>query len=669
MNRSSTRPDWRGPIVIADRQGDPEWSQGVDAPADVGAVGLVLEDILKACGAKLKLSELEVISVSSRGLVTSIASREEEIAVAFQWKGQAGKLIEEDLKRWREQTLSKSEQRPKPPKAPDTTTILAAPLSVPSNVQESPLPHLLPDVVNEPVDMMSAEERFLHLRRSLIAADVDAVEQHFAALQHQLEIGAASKNDAGAMLARVPELIGGIQSVRSEDVTPGVRSLIRLSSDGQLSPDLRWVALIWATRGAIRRGDFTNASALARRAGDLASRIDEHAQAISACSLAMTRVLDGQLDSALELVSRARVVLERLKDLSGISRTWMVEAYVAVGREQHLEAVKLATTAHEIDQLSPEPGVFLAMLAVKSRRPEDVPRYLGGEIHAEARWWRGVAARQVNEELSDQDIDILLDASIKASTSDLLQRLRDLSKGTAIASEAAELLAIRLLRLGRYAPARMTCEHILEREVSEERRAAVEQLLGAALHTSVSSSSPRVATAHANPVPALTPMLPASDHHLKKGRAGQSQMGGDSVFSGDLGEFNIPELLEFLRAGRRSGTLVCQSPSGVGALRLRNGNIVRAFAPSRAGSEPSVELALEGDPGSPLQREEIEAQAIEALTKLVQWTDGQFYFDPNRRASAEQAEIEVDTQFILLEVFKRMDEASSGRDAVEISRG
>ena len=59
-------------------------------------------------------------------------------------------------------------------------------------------------------------------------------------------------------------------------------------------------------------------------------------------------------------------------------------------------------------------------------------------------------------------------------------------------------------------------------------------------------------------------------------RAQQAATGGtESVFSGRLSVFALPDLLEFLRSGRRTGLLVCSSAAGLGRLRFRDGRITR----------------------------------------------------------------------------------------------
>jgi len=118
--------------------------------------------------------------------------------------------------------------------------------------------------------------------------------------------------------------------------------------------------------------------------------------------------------------------------------------------------------------------------------------------------------------------------------------------------------------------------------------------------------------------------------------------GVDATFAGQLSDFALPDLLEFLRAGRRTGLLVCTSASGVGTLRFRGGSLTGATSPHT----PAV--------GQVPQRIAI------AVREMVHWQEGQFAFTRERDRDAPPGEVEVDAQMVLLNVFKEMDERARG---------
>jgi hypothetical protein len=137
----------------------------------------------------------------------------------------------------------------------------------------------------------------------------------------------------------------------------------------------------------------------------------------------------------------------------------------------------------------------------------------------------------------------------------------------------------------------------------------------------------------------------------------------ESTFSGDLGEFRLPELLELLRAGRRSGTLTCQAPCGIGGFKLRNGNIVRAryrsLNPDQEPSLPPPTMRL--DQPRPRSRTEVKRQATDVVLQVIYWEEGQFCFEPADASAPDESDLETDSQGILLDVFRQLDAASSGQ--------
>ena len=54
------------------------------------------------------------------------------------------------------------------------------------------------------------------------------------------------------------------------------------------------------------------------------------------------------------------------------------------------------------------------------------------------------------------------------------------------------------------------------------------------------------------------------------------------AFSGSLQMCGLPELLEVLRTGQKTGTLVCSSAAGIGAIHLRSGKVTGRPLPTAA---------------------------------------------------------------------------------------
>ena len=63
-----------------------------------------------------------------------------------------------------------------------------------------------------------------------------------------------------------------------------------------------------------------------------------------------------------------------------------------------------------------------------------------------------------------------------------------------------------------------------------------------------------------------------------------------AVFAGKLNVFAVPDLMEFLRGARRTGTLLCTSAAGTATLRFRDGRIAGAASPATLRSSARTPL-------------------------------------------------------------------------------
>lgn len=161
----------------------------------------------------------------------------------------------------------------------------------------------------------------------------------------------------------------------------------------------------------------------------------------------------------------------------------------------------------------------------------------------------------------------------------------------------------------------------------------------------------------------------------------------EAVFSGRLALFALPDLLEFLRSGRRTGVLTVSSAAGSAALRFRAGWITGASSPSSPGVVPLLvaegwlapteaqSLNSSAGPGALdtggaavlVRRGLVPAEAMEralrqqaALTmrEVLQWKDGTFVFT---REPETDAAVQVDAQSLMLDLYRELDEATPPR--------
>ncbi len=159
-------------------------------------------------------------------------------------------------------------------------------------------------------------------------------------------------------------------------------------------------------------------------------------------------------------------------------------------------------------------------------------------------------------------------------------------------------------------------------------------------------------------------------------------------FSGDLGSFGLPEILEFMRVQQKTGSLVISSRQGAGIVRLVQGRLTSVSAPGvqRLGetlvsrgiiSRSDLEAALA------IQRADLR-QTSEALGSVLlrkatrrprtaqssgpsadprrarrdaELAEGAFSFHPG--TPAEIPSISFDTQSVVMEFFRMTDDDTS----------
>ena len=159
-------------------------------------------------------------------------------------------------------------------------------------------------------------------------------------------------------------------------------------------------------------------------------------------------------------------------------------------------------------------------------------------------------------------------------------------------------------------------------------------------------------------------------------------VGSGPVFTGDLEEFALPDLLEFLRNSHRTGLLMCTTAAGVGTVQLSRGMIIGAdspnaldlrehfltspdVAPDRRSALAALPVESFGDDlidgvmGDLLPPDEVErarvARIYSAFREMMAWTVGRFSFDPAVPVVSNPA-LALSAQSILMQIYQEQDE-------------
>jgi tetratricopeptide (TPR) repeat protein len=163
----------------------------------------------------------------------------------------------------------------------------------------------------------------------------------------------------------------------------------------------------------------------------------------------------------------------------------------------------------------------------------------------------------------------------------------------------------------------------------------------------------------------------------------------DSAIHGQLHTFPLPDLLEFLRVGAKTGTLMVVSDSGAGVIRLLNGTLTNASSPRGlrlgellvekklitretfrralllqrdgmdAAREPEMlgQILLRAGLVEPEQlRRAVFQQILTAFEELLQWSQGTFAFHSADPATFPANTLVFDLQHVMMETMRRLDE-------------
>jgi hypothetical protein len=555
------------------------------------------------------------------------------------------------------------------------------------------------------------------LRRALAKGDLQTVRS----ITERLKSAFISKSDpcgSGSSAQAVAPLVSGIACVLSGDNQGALKLLNDVNQMPDIGFSLTWGALIWSARASIGIADgLESALTYAESAARISNHLDVESRALNARLLAEICLHRQEPERAGKFVENARRLSETLADREELGELHLLEAKILLLGGFSDEAIAAAERAHAHREEWIAPVVFLCRCALSMSEPlraEDVlsPLITQGSTAIEILRLSRLVQAVKRGELTPSIAAEFLALEDSPPSRARVTRLEELSRTYPDMESFRETLGWKLLKAGETDRASVVFDRLGEQnDLPDDIRSSVMLALGcvaaartrhessgAKLRATVDAAPKRLQSTHppapssghmrvANPIDlvSLRPpnsMLPEGELSSPRGEAQRSP-----VFTGSLQLFCLPDLLEFLRAGRRSGTLVCSSIRGIGAVHLRDGHIAGAASPSTPRlreillangkiTAPRLDeaAALQGakKPPSPIGtilvrqgwlaisdlESALRSQAQSAISELLGWGEGQFAFDPESDSalSSEVVEISVDPQSVLLDIFKGLDE-------------
>jgi hypothetical protein len=364
----------------------------------------------------------------------------------------------------------------------------------------------------------------------------------------------------------------------------------------------------------------------------------------------------------------------------------------ALGRE--VDAAGAARQACAAQPDWNEPVVFLAYRLLEAQKLDEANTVLAGATGRRIERARRLLQFIREGAISAAEATEYLRLRTQPPLPDVMSGLERMARTWPRFHRAREHLAWLLVKLGRYEEAGVIFRGLLNDDLAPIDRANVTLGLGCIADAENRAQKGEVRMKAAVGASTLTPpngapVLPPIN--LTPARPANTPRSSSAVFAGELQVFALPDLLEFLRSGRRTGTLMCSSTLGLGALRMRDGFITGGASPATPDigrllvkegklSEAALRsvvvrkqaeqldpllgalLVRQGLVDTETVRRALRRQIHMALAELVRWNGGQFAFDPDATVEVpSEIDVTVDPQAALLDIFRAMDEESSGR--------
>lgn len=565
-----------------------------------------------------------------------------------------------------------------------------------------------------------------HLRRELVKGRLSAAESLGAKL-----FGSANPNELGpdgspvvsGNALALSQLMKGIAKVLVGDSFGGLDCLGAIDQSDTIDRSLRWAARIWTIRTIVSAGDQPDFAAACRNAAngilELAAVLDVEARAITLCTLADVAALRHEGDAALAFLNKAGELFEALGDDQEIASTLLSQARVLAELGRHSESLTAAQRAHHHQPSWPPPVLFLARRALEAGRLDDsqalvqpllglVPRPV--EVERIQRLLGMVRSGAISEKAAF-DYLRLLEAQPSRQT---ILELESLCAESAEIPLFQEALGWKLFRSGEFARAAQLFEKLSQDpSLTADERSSVLLALGclATLKSRNEKTGVKVRAAVMATPEELRDSGPVLDGETAftgpQSNGSGPGWGGKNpptdllaaqqnnqtgpVFAGSLRLFCLPDLVEFLHRGQRTGTIVCSSNAGIGAVHLRNGVITCAASPQTPSigewlisqgqlTREQYEVAYKEQQetsSNPLfgailvdrgltsvenVRKALEIQVFSALREIMSWVDGDFAFETDESGDSGEPGIELalDPQRVFLNIFKEMDESAAG---------
>jgi tetratricopeptide (TPR) repeat protein len=692
----------------------------------------------------LRLGQVQYICVKTAQATKLLATRDGFTASLAIKSDKSVALMEERLKKedWTPEAVVEldstelKEADSARPAEPNDASSVEQPVDLRTPAKKAPIARVMPKLSAPPrpgsassastvrssvrIELNENIAEFIALRRAIERGDISS----FTKITEQISPRISTARDANErkkFVRFIGPLSSAIASVLAGDNLAGVTALDAINQTPDVGPTLTWAALFWSARASVGLQDgLESALGLAESAVRVAKKLDVETRISSQRLLAEVCYHRGDAKSADRYIELAIRLVESQDNQDNLADLSLLRAKVALLGENHDGAIAAAEDARRLRPDWTAPTVFLCQ-CVLARSDVSVARELlrqlierginPPEVVRLNRLVGAVEAKLVPATKIAEFIKLEETPPTRAN----LERLAKLVEEYPRLYTIADVLGWKYLKSNRIALAKSIFDRLaLVHDLPDDVKSSVLLAIGClksvtdpgnrdgqylqtvvdAAPTHLKSERPPARQSAqfkaAKPVELVGLEPPPSSLAYGPNLSGfepNAPKPQNRVFSGNLAVFALPELLEFLRAGRRTGTLVCSSANGLGAMQLVDGKISGAVAPSTprfqelvadSGVVPANILAAylssitNVKVGTPLgtllvqdgliTKAQLEGvltkQILLAVTEMLQWSEGQFAFEPEGVSPMITAvtEIALDPQGILLDIYRTLDE-------------
>lgn len=349
--------------------------------------------------------------------------------------------------------------------------------------------------------MQWAAPLYKDLRHALIQGQITLAEEVSAKIEgHMLEEEAQNKVPRRSSLLHheaVATLVAAITAIQERDAVTGLMHLRKMPDDPYLNKSLRWVTRYWTALAYRYNGKIKESREVMESSLELAGELDTRSRSISLYGLAEIEYLSRRYPQALQTLEEVGLLYATIKDKRGMASARLMQARIEAAQGNADRASFIGLNALVLDPSYAQPVIFLGRQAIQNAKFKQAEKILNmlerlnpkpPEVERDRALM--VAARILHIPVRSIRQYLIYEESLPSE--EVIEGLAGIIGETPDFLQAREVLAWKLLQLGRSEEANKHFKFLVQKDLEPELMSSVK--LGLAASTTMasrSSASPR----------------------------------------------------------------------------------------------------------------------------------------------------------------------------------